>query len=246
MLRKKKKKAPHFTYEVNLDKDEEIDLMLEKFQNQKLSADYILGELHEIAEDHYLYPTVFYAIGVIYGLLEQYDKAIFNFTKAIKLNPFFVEAMFNSALSHQKIHDIAGQLILLTFMVEVGNKDVDIVQQAKEILHDMQHKIESFYNTDLQSYLKNARRFKFALEQMQFQKWDTVIPVLKSLSKKTPQIPSIWNNLALCYAYKGNKDLAREYSQKAIKIEPNYKPAQTILALIDSNQLKSLPLPSSM
>lgn len=91
--------------------DEKIDAMLAKLERQPSLAAEFFNELHELAEQHPLYPTVFFALGVAYVFSEAYEESIIYFTKACKLNPFFVEAMFNNAASYLKIGDIAERLL---------------------------------------------------------------------------------------------------------------------------------------
>ena len=67
--------------------------------------------------------------------------------------------------------------------------------------------------------------------------------LFKSLLKKTPDIPSIWNNLAICYANQGEKEQALVYSKKALEIEEDYKPARMNLCLIEQ-MVEGVPLAS--
>ena len=69
---------------------------------------------------------------------------------------------------------------------------------------------------------------------MEVCQWDKAIDIFKSLLKKTPDIPSIWNNLAICYANQGEKGQALVYSKKALEIEEDYKPKSRMnLSLIE-------------
>lgn len=240
---RKKKKIPHFTYEHSPEMDEKIDAMLAKLERKSLSANELLNELHEIAEDHPLYPTVFFAIGIAYVFKNEHEDSIYYFTKAIKLNPFFVEAMFNNAVSHLEIGDIAGHLTWLSEIVEIGDKKDEIVIQAIARLDEMDDVIRESHGIDLHSYIKNAKRFKFAQEKMEVCQWDKAIDIFKSLLKKTPDIPSIWNNLAICYANQGEKGQALVYSKKALEIEEDYKPARMNLSLIEQ-MVEGVPLAS--
>ncbi|HHT9935118.1 TPA: tetratricopeptide repeat protein [Legionella pneumophila] len=240
---RKKKKIPHFTYEHSPEMDEKIDSMLAKLEKKSFSANELLKELHEIAEHRPLYPTVFFALGIAYVFKNEHDESIQYFTKASKLNPFFVEAMFNNAVSHVKIGDIAGHLTWLSKVVEVGDKEDKIVIQAKVKLDEMDIAIRENYGIDLHAYMKNAKRFKFAQEKMQVCQWDKAIDIFKSLLKKTPDIPSIWNNLAICYANQGEKERALTYSKKALEIEEDYKPARMNLSLIEQ-MVEGKPLTS--
>jgi len=230
---RKKKKIPHFTYEYSPEMDEKIDVMLANLEGNALSVTEILGELHEIAESHPLYPTVFFAIGVTHVFNNEYEDSIRYFTKASKLNPLFIEAMFNNALSHSKIGDVAGYVKWLDSVVEFGQKDDEIVTQAKISLQEMEEVIKESHGIDVNTYLKNAKRFKFAQEKMQLRQWGKAIGIFKSLLKKTPDIPSLWNNIALCYANLGEKDQALKYINKALEVEEDYKPAQMNLPGIE-------------
>lgn len=60
-----------------------------------------------------------------------------------------------------------------------------------------------------------------------------VEPVSVNLLNKTRYIPSIWNNIAICYASQGEKEDALMYSKKALEIEEDYKPARMNLSLIE-------------
>lgn len=68
---------------------------------------------------------------------------------------------------------------------------------------------------------------------MEVCQWDKAIDIFKSLLNKTPDIPSIWNSLAICYANQGEKEYALMYSKKALEIEEDYKPARMNLSLIE-------------
>lgn len=240
---RKKKKIPHFTYEHSPEMDEKIDAMLAKLEMKSLSANELLNELHEIAERHPLYPTVFFAIGIAYVFKNEYKDSIYYFTEAIKLNPFFVEAMFNNAVSHLEIGDVAGHLTWLSEIVAIGDKEDEIVIQAITRLDEMDDVIRESHGIDLHSYIKNAKRFKFAQEKMEVCQWDKAIDIFKSLLKKTPDIPSIWNNLAICYINQGEKEQALVYSKKALEIDADYKPARMNLSLIEQ-MVEGVPLTS--
>ena len=240
---RKKKKTPHFTYEHSPEMDEKIDVMLAKLERKSSFATQLLNELHEIADRHPLYPTVFFALGVAYVFSEEYEESIHYFTKACKLNPFFVEAMFNNAASDSKIGDISGHLTWLSRIVEVGHKEDEIVIQAKASLDEMDAVIRETHGIDLDAYIKNAKRFKFAQEKMQMCQWGKAIDIFKSLLKKTPDIPSLWNNLAICYANQGEKEQALKHTKKALEVEGDYKPAQMNLSLIEK-MVEGQPLSS--
>ena len=243
MKLKKKNKVPHFTYEISEQADNNIDSLLEQLNTGKMSSEKVLKEFMEIAEDHPLYPTVFFGIGVVYALGNQYKSAIPYFTKAATLNPYCIEAMFNNALAHAALGDAAGQLILLSDIVMRGSKNDEIVINALAILNEMEIVIKNTHNIDLNSYIKNARRFKFAQEKMSLKKWDAAIPVLESLLKKTPKIPALWNNLALCYANKGKKQLALQHIESALELDANYLPARTNHNFIENNMIEGQSLP---
>lgn len=239
----KKNKIPHFTYEISEDADNNIDSLLEQLNKGKMSSEEVLKEFHEIADDHPLYPTVFFGIGVVYVLDKQYKNAIPYFTKAATLNPYCIEAMFNNALAHAALGDTGGQLILLSDIVMRGSKNDEIVINALALLNEMEITIKITHNMDLISYIKNAKRFKFAQEKMSLRKWDAAIPVLESLVKKTPKIPALWNNLALCYANKGKKQLALKYIESALELDANYLPARTNHNFIENSMIEGQSLP---
>ncbi len=238
----KKKKVPHFTYEISEEEDIKIDLLLEQLNNKKIKHEVALQTFYEIADSHPLYPTVFFAIGVVFILGKKYQHAIPYFTKAAKLNPFFIDAIFNNALAHAELGDIGGQLLLLNNIVEVGNKHDEIVIKAIEIMKSLESLIQETHKIDLYTYIKNTKRFKFAQEKMKIGKWDLAIPVLENLLKKSPDIPAILNNLALCHAQKGKKQLAIQHLNSALEIDADYLPAITNIHAIENNMLEGKPL----
>ena len=65
--------------------------------------------------------------------------------------------MFNNAVSHLEIGDIAGHLTWLSEIVEIGDKKDEMVIQAIARLDEMDDVIRESHGIDLHSYIKNAK-----------------------------------------------------------------------------------------
>ena len=67
----------------------------------------------------------FYDQGVKYSTENNYEKAIASFDSAIKLNPFDIDALYNSAVINIKLHDIKAACIYLNKISNLGKPDGD-------------------------------------------------------------------------------------------------------------------------
>ena len=69
--------------------------------------------------------TDYYNKGVKYFEKENYEKAIENFKKAIKMDAYDIDALFNCAVSYIKLNDTESACNYLNQIKEIGKPDGD-------------------------------------------------------------------------------------------------------------------------
>lgn len=149
------------------------------------------------------------AIGYIYLLkLEDFQKAIDFFKKAIKVDPDFPEAYNNLGIAYEK----TGRLN-------------DAIDSYKKALSNLMYRTpeKAYYNLGMLYY--------------RLEKYDEAINVHKEALKRVNALYPSYYGLALCYNAKGRYGDAATAITKAIELDPLYK-GDRVKAIEDFKQKK--------
>ena len=216
-------KFKEFIMAVDPEINEKVDqalAMVEKGEIQK--GESIISALF-VKHSHI--DMVHFGMGVICLIKNLYDKAIPYFDKAIELNPYFVEAWFNKGAAHQKMLELLHMIQAYRKVIELGDYSEDYVIHAKNFLNDFESKIRKSSGLSLDEYLESVEIFNKAFSAMENKEWKKAILGFKKVLLMDPRHTQSYGNLGLCYGHLGKKKEAIAALDKALELDPRYKPA---------------------
>lgn len=243
---KEKKTLPKITIRIYPDLDDEVDDALELAESDMTEAQRIMNRL---LFKYPRYHSVLYGMGTLRIMQNEEDKALEYYKKAVRVNPFFVEAWFNMGSIYQNKLKIGNLIDAFMKVIEFGDKSSEIVKVAKDLINEIE-KIAKEDGLTALEYRNLEFIFLEAFEDMEYGYYDDAIAGFKKVIEKNPNHVQSYGNLGLCYGLKNNFDQAIEHFDKAIKLDPNYEPAiNNKKMLIELNKagksLKEIPFVST-
>jgi tetratricopeptide (TPR) repeat protein len=217
------KKNDQFIIPIDPAITEKVDQALEMAEKGKvLIAE---GLISALLKTHPHLDIVHYGMGVIQLLKNQFTEAITFFDQAIKINPYFVEAWFNKAAAHQKKLDITEMVKAYKKVIELGDPREHYVTNAKSLLKDFDAHIRQTHNLPLDKVIELNKLFDDSFALMEAEKWEQAISGFQKVIENHPQHTQSYGNMGICYACLGKKHEAILALNKALELDPHYKPA---------------------
>lgn len=221
----KSKKAgfKHFIAMIDPEVDKAVDnaLAFVESGNIKKGEDLLVGLLKE-------YPGLYivqYGIGTVLAMKGKYAESIIHFNKCLDIFPYFAEAWFNKGNAHKHLLDIGGALKSFQKVTECGDQKEDFVQTARELLCDMEASIYRDTGLSLKLYIQSMEEFDLAFSCMQNRKYENAITGFHNVLSVYNNHAQSYGNLGLCYSFLGKRQDALASFDRALEIDPNYKPA---------------------
>ena len=229
----KLKKRNHFIIEINEELENEIDKALALMERGKhREGGAILEKLLISHPDYYL---LNYAMGVVYGLKDDNDQAIYYFEKAIDAFPYLMEAHFNLGEAYRRKLDIYNAVKSFKKVIEIGEPEDKIVVNARKFISGLEAQVMETNSVSLDQYLKGQEFFQKAFSLMEKKEWEKAAIAFQECAKLIKNHPQSYGNLGLCYAQLGRRADAIESLNKAIEIDPNYE-----LAIVNKEAVESM------
>ena len=85
----------------------------------------------------------------------------------------------------------------------------------------------------LDRFIEAQTNFEISLDYMEKQDFKNAISPLKKALSINPDPPQIYGNLGLCYACLGEKQIALDYLDKALELDPKYEVALVNRSLVE-------------
>lgn len=177
--------------------------------------------LAEHPDDH----NVCYGIGTLHAISGEYKESIKWFDKAIAAFPYFLEAYYNKAASHQKLLDIGNAIRAYRKVLELGDSGDMPAKRAKSFLDEMNAFIQKSDGVDLDCYLDSLSEFERAFKLMEQKDWTGALAGFRASAAKIDRNAPVHGNMGLCLAHLGHKALALAEFDRALEIDPEYSPA---------------------
>lgn len=226
--------SKHFVAEFNEEVDNAVEQALELCEKGKFrKASPILQEL--LAE-HPRNQSVCYGMGIYHALQGHDDEALKYFDQATEIFPYFTDAYFNKGVIYKNRGDIKGTIQAFQTVVEVGDPRDEYVQQAHDLLQDLDQHLREHENVTLKTYVKAMEKFEQAFEAMEAQNWEQAIRYFQKSIKLNPRHPQSYGNMGICYGKLGQKDQALRAFDAALEIDPSYEPAIFNRPVVESLQ----------
>lgn len=214
----------HFIAEVSDELVEDVNQSLDEALAGKPAP--ALAKLERLHREHPLSHVVCFGIGSIHVLAAEHELAIEWFDRALGIFPYHVESLYNKAVAHQQLLQIAPMIRTFRKVVEYAPPGGLEASKAREMLTVIEKSIRENEELPLDDYLENCERFDGAFRLMEKHHWADAARGFVEVLKLTPNNASTHGNLALCYAHMGRKADALASFDRALAINPNYTPAQ--------------------
>lgn len=232
----------HFVVELNPKVEAAVDFALQlaergKLQEARTALTQLLGE-H--SGNHY----VCYGMGTLDAISGELKESIKWFDQAISASPYFIEAHFNKALSHQKLFDIRNAIVTYRKVVELGNPGDLTAKQARSFLDTMSAFILQNEGIDIDTYLESQIEFDRAFELLERRDWSGALAGFRASAQKHDRNATTHGNMGLCLAHLGHKAEALAQFDRALEIDPQYLPAVTNRAIAEKMK-EGTPLKST-
>jgi len=179
--------------------------------------------------------------GTVYASADQFDGAITNYNRAIKLNPNFADAYNHRGIAYRNLGQLKQAICDYTKAIELkpnyteayNNRGVayDKLGQLEQSVFDYDKSIElnprfaQAYNNRANAYAKLGQ-------------FDRAISDYTRAIKNNSNLAEAYGNRAVTYALTGKPKGARKDLLKAIEINPDLKPK--IIALSERFKLDSI------
>lgn len=191
---------------------------------------------------------VHYHIGLAHIEQKQFDKAILHLEQAINTDPNLKDAHYNLACAYRETGNLeaATNAVTETLRLDPNYKPV----------HDLVEKIkQTHYNRGI-SYLNNSRysdaiaafqnvitldadftaaHFNLGVAYLKLENFTRAVDVLQKTIVLDRKHTAALHALALAYFGLHELENARNAAHDALKIDPNYQPAKSLLEAIDPN-----------
>lgn len=215
----------HYVIELNPEMGEAVNSAMELAERGNTGAAWtaVTSLLRENPRNH----LVCYGMGTLHAIKGEHKEAIKWFDKAISIFPYFVEAHFNKAVSYQKQLDVGNAIRAYRKVVELGDPNDTPAKLAVSFLDDMAVSIRQHEGVDLDSYMESQLEFDHAFTLMEQGDWSGALAGFRASATKNDRNAPVHGNMGLCLAKLGRKAQSLAELDRAIEIDPRYKPAMT-------------------
>lgn len=219
----KKSGFKHFIAKIDPEVDKAVDNALSFVEKDDFTkAEELLAGLIRNYPDLYI---VQYGMGTLLAMKGRYAESIAHFDKCLEIFPYFAEAWFNKGNSHKHLFDVGGALKAFQKVTEFGDQEDDFVKTSHEILRDMEANIFSDTGLSLELYIQSMEKFNQAFSYMENREYEKAAFMFQQVLKLNKNHAQSYGNLGLCYSFLGKRREALSAFDRALEIDPNYRPA---------------------
>lgn len=243
--KQKQRKAPKHKAKKDLHKNRERlkaqnnpDIIIDKvdFALELAEEGEFLGAfqiINKLKKKHPANPDVLFGLGVLAMYSDGFNEAIEHFDRAIEIDPLYIKTHFNRAVAYHQLADVKRTIESLKNVIELRNIDSDLADQAQERLDNLSVAIGCNGGVTLDRFIEAQTNFEIGLDYMEKQDFKNAISPLKKALSINPDPPQIYGNLGLCYACLGEKQIALDYLDKALELDPKYEVALVNRSLVE-------------
>jgi tetratricopeptide (TPR) repeat protein len=229
----------YFIAESNKEVEDAVNFAMELAERGKTNEAWTA--LTKLVGGHPDNHLVCYGMGTLHAISGDFKESINWFEKAISTFPYFVEAHFNKAISHQKLYDVGNAIRAYRKVLEYGDPSDTPAKQARSFLDSIAASIRENGGIDLDSYIESQSEFDRAFLLMEQRDWSGALAGFRASAAKNDRNAPIHGNMGLCLASLGHKAQALAEFDRALEIDPQYLPAATNRVVAESMQ-EGIPL----
>jgi tetratricopeptide (TPR) repeat protein len=229
----------HFIIELNPELEKSVNDALDQAQrgNTQKAMTTLTGLLHDHPRSH----VVAFGVGGVHALQREYEESIKWFDKAIAIYPYSIESHYNKAVSYQKLLDIPNCIRAYQKVVQFGEFSDPEVAQARSIITYLTNEIFKKEGIQLDNYLRSMDLFNQGFALMERNDFQSALEGFRASADINKRNVPCQGNMGLCYAYLGQKAEALAALDRALEIDPDYRPARENRRLIEKME-ESVPL----
>ena len=229
-------------------KDSEIDNAVDNaliyVENGNIEkGEELLLDLIRKYPDSYM---VQYGMGTVQALKGNYSDSITYFDNCLEISPYYVQAWFNKAVSLKNFLDVGGAIEAFQKVVEYGDEGGRFVIDARSFLSEIEARIQSESGLNLEAFLHSMDDFNTAFSNLQNQEYEKAIAGFQKVLAQNENHVQSYGNLGICYAVLEKKQEALRAFDKALSIDPEYKPAldnkMILLSLGEGKKMTDYPI----
>jgi tetratricopeptide (TPR) repeat protein len=185
-----------------------------------------IGILTELLRDHPRSYEVAFGIGCVHAHLDEHEKAVEWFDKAIAIYPYTIESYYNKAVAHQMMMQIPECIRAYQKVVAMGEPADREVVASRSFLADAASTIRTTSGIFLDEYMEAMNYFDRGFALMNTGDWQNAVEMFLASSAINHNNPACHGNMGLCLAYLGRKSEALSELDRALEIDPDYLPAR--------------------
>ena len=159
---------------------------------------------------------VHYGMGLIAGIHGELEQARLHLTRAVELAPNFVEALYNLAITLQKLMQLGDTILCYRRVLQIAPDDDPVRADAQEQLDSMEKAILENENVSIETFIQSDQIFHRGVSLMNAQEWQDAISHFKEVVELNPSAPQSFGNLGICHASMGEKQLALDAFDAAL------------------------------
>lgn len=214
----------HFLMEINPEVEKSVDNALVQLQrgNTQKAMTALTGLLHDHPRSH----VVAFGIGCVHAAKGEHEESIQWFDKAIAIYPYLVEAHYNKAVAFQKLLDLPNCIRSYRKVVEFGEFSDPEVAQARSFIATISAGVLKKEGIGLDDYLRSSDLFNQAFESMERNDFKSAMEGFRASAAINEKNAPCNGNMGLCHAYLGHKAEAMAALDRALEIDPDYRPAR--------------------
>ncbi len=214
-----------FIAELRPDVDKAVDRLLQRLESGGGRA--LENDLVALYQEHPRYHMTNYAMGVYRAMVEKDARgAVLFFETAVQILPPFPEAHFNLGNAARQTCDIQKAVAAYRLAEHYSDDEDGIAELARKELRAVEEivtRTSPFKSLDL--YLANAELFAKAFQCLMDRHFEQAIDLFHRVLSENPDHVQSYGNMALAYAGLGKRSEAMACFERALELDPNYKPA---------------------
>lgn len=211
-------------FEINPEVNSQVDKALELIDERKFSkAETILKDLVRRHPNIY---TVHFGLSNLYFATNDLTNARISIEESVRINPLFPQGWNNLQMLCMKMMDITGAIKSARKVIETADTKSRMYYNASRYVSSFEKKMKKTAGVgNIDDFLKGQETFNQALEAMDNGEYEDSLHLFKETVKIMPIHNQSYGNIGLVYAFLGQKEKALEALDKALEIDPKYKPA---------------------
>ncbi|MBN1151020.1 tetratricopeptide repeat protein [candidate division WOR-3 bacterium] len=175
---------------------------------------------------------VYNNLAVVNSLEGQDSLAIENWKRAIRINPRYTQARINLAIKYEYFGFQDSAIIQYNQILEYDRKSISALLGRARIHHAsgrLQESANDYENAIAIDAGNYEGYFNYSLLLSQNNNYDSALTLLMKSTQLNPDFAPAYNNIGLCFYYKGDFENALYYLKKAVSLD--YESIQSHLAL---------------